>query len=61
MTNFLRNFVKDERGLDTIDCALFVGLVAVAGIAVFSSTGISLKGMWASRIEHLAHFNTAAN
>jgi hypothetical protein len=55
MTNFIRNFVNDEQGRDTIGGALFLGIAGVVGLALLSGIGIGGHGMWAtSAVENLA-------
>ena len=61
MTNFIRAFIRDERGQDCIECSILVGFVAIVGILVFSGSGGSLKGMWALRHEQVVAANAAVD
>lgn len=46
MTNFIKNFLQDEEGATAIEYGLIAGLISVAIIAVLTSMGTSLNGLF---------------
>jgi pilus assembly protein Flp/PilA len=45
MKNAIRNFVRDERGLTTVEYAVAGGLIALAVIAAFQALGGTVGGI----------------
>ena len=45
--NFLRNFLTDESGMETLEYAVIAGLIAVAAALIYSTTGT-----WKTTIEN---------
>ncbi len=39
MKNLLKRFLKDERGLETVEYAIIAGLITIAAIAIIASIG----------------------
>ena len=46
MTNFIRNFWKDEEGATAIEYGLIAGLIAVAIIAALTALGADLTALF---------------
>jgi pilus assembly protein Flp/PilA len=46
MTNFIKNFWKDEEGATAIEYGLIAGLIAVAIIAAVTAVGDGLKELF---------------
>jgi len=46
MSNFIKKFVKDEDGATMVEYGLMVALIAVVLIAIVTSVGTSLSGMF---------------
>ena len=60
MTNFLKNFAKDEKGQDLIEYTLLLAFVALASAAIFIGAGNSISGIWQTTNTKLANANTYA-
>jgi Flp pilus assembly pilin Flp len=43
----IKNFLKDESGMETLEYAVIAGLIAVAAAVIYASTGT-----WASTIKN---------
>lgn len=43
--NFLREFWRDENGIETIEWALLASLVAIAGIVAWGALGTKVSGV----------------
>jgi Flp pilus assembly pilin Flp len=41
--NVIRNFIKDDQGLETVEYAIIAGLIVVGTIAVITSIGLYVK------------------
>jgi pilus assembly protein Flp/PilA len=46
MANFIKKFVKDEDGATMVEYGLMVALIAVVLIAIVTTVGQSLSGMF---------------
>jgi Flp pilus assembly pilin Flp len=46
--NILRNVIADERGGETIEYALVLGLLIVVAIAIIGSVGTKVVARWTS-------------
>ena len=44
----LKRFVKDERGLETVEYAIILGLIVVATIALILSIGTKVKNAFSN-------------
>ena len=44
MKNLVKKFVKDERGLETVEYAIIAGLIVVGTIATIASIGVWVNG-----------------
>ena len=42
--NALKNFLSDERGLETVEYAIITGLIVAGVIATISAIGVWVKG-----------------
>ena len=45
--NTIKNFLKDESGMETLEYAVIAGLIAVAAAIIYASSGT-----WASTIKN---------
>ena len=45
--NKVKNFLKDENGMETLEYAVIAGLIAVAAAVIYASTGV-----WATTIKN---------
>jgi Flp pilus assembly pilin Flp len=48
MVRFIRRLARDERGGETIEYALVLGLVIVVAIAVIGTFGVKVLARWTS-------------
>lgn len=51
MKNFLKLFIRDERGLAAVEYALVAGVVVAGLVAVFTTIGVNAQ----ARLEALAN------
>lgn len=52
MTNVIKRFIADERGLETVEYAVIAGLITVAAIATISAVGVLVASKFeALRVE----------
>lgn len=54
MTNFIKNFWKDEEGATAIEYGLIAGLIAVAIIAAATAVGGNLNNLFCSVVTALS-------
>jgi Flp pilus assembly pilin Flp len=45
--NTIKNFLKDESGMETLEYAVIAGLIAIAAAVIYASTGT-----WATTIKN---------
>jgi Flp pilus assembly pilin Flp len=45
--NTIKNFLKDESGMETLEYAVIAGLIAIAAALIYASTGT-----WATTIKN---------
>ncbi|WP_158934375.1 Flp family type IVb pilin [Burkholderia sp. S171] len=53
MSNFIKSFVKDERGVTAIEYAIIAGLIAVALAASVGGVVTKLQGVFTSIVTAL--------
>lgn len=58
MTNFIKNFLKDEEGATAIEYGLIAGLIAVAIIGVFATFGEGLTDVFSKISAKLKELGT---
>lgn len=46
MSTFLKNFVRDEEGATMVEYGLMVALIAVVSIAIVTTLGTNIRGMF---------------
>jgi pilus assembly protein Flp/PilA len=46
MSKILNRFVKDERGLETIEYAIVAGLIVAGVVAIVAAIGVWVHGKW---------------
>ncbi|HYE62917.1 MAG TPA: hypothetical protein VD997_13050 [Phycisphaerales bacterium] len=46
MSKILNRFVKDERGLETIEYAIVAGLIVAGVVAIVAAIGTWVHGKW---------------
>jgi Flp pilus assembly pilin Flp len=46
MKGLIRRFMKDERGLETVEYAIILGLIVAGTIALISALGIWVRGQF---------------
>ncbi len=61
MTNFIKNFVRDEQGQDLVEYTLLLAFVCLASAAIFVGVGESLNGIWTVANSRAVAANTAAS
>ena len=54
--NRIKNFLKDENGMETLEYAVIAGLIAVAAAVIYASTGT-----WATTIKNRLQNAAAQN
>ena len=50
----VKRFIRDERGLETVEYAIMAALVAVAAIAVLRSIGVEITAVFQGLLDALA-------
>lgn len=48
LKKFCANVLRDERGGETIEYALIIGLIVVVAIAIIGTVGTKVVGRWTS-------------
>ena len=57
----LKAFWQEEDGQDLVEYSLLLAFIALAAIALLTSAGSSVKGIWTSVNTSLTNANTAAS
>ncbi|HZT31258.1 MAG TPA: hypothetical protein VFA33_15315 [Bryobacteraceae bacterium] len=61
MSQFWRNFWKDDQGQDLIEYTLLMAFVALASAALFIGAGGSINQIWTTASNSLSSAATAAS
>jgi len=55
MTNFVKNFIRDEQGQDLIEYTLLIAFVALASAALMIGTGNSVIKIWTNTNNYMSN------